>query len=374
MTLSIGTNIRDLRTKYRITQEQLATFLGVTSQAVSRWEGSIVYPDIEMLPSIAEYFGVTIDCLLGIDRDEKERRRLEIYLEIEKGYETGKNSGEEAIRTARQYAAEFPSDGRIELNLADTVSRTYMWATEPPDLDRLSEAEKLYQTIIDTTSDDTIRYKATEGLAALYAVAYKDEQKTDRVLRRLPAMHYSAECIGSRIAEWSGISVGRTQDYIEKLTDSLCMTLEEYVIGLPNGSETWDEKVGMFEQLISIYHFVFGNDLLFYHSRVAELYRVIATYKVAQNRYDETIRCLEKMTFHLKEGAKAKPGDKYTSPFTDTLSYPEDDPLKGGFHNPILHNEAWYVLNEKLTQSRYDPIRDAEGFRAVVEELNRIAK
>ncbi len=374
MTLSIGIIIKNLRTKHQITQEQLATFLGITSQAVSRWESGIVYPDIEMLPSIAGFFGVSTDDLLGINKNEKEKRRSEIYLEIEKGYETGNNAGEDAIETARQYAAEFPSDERIELHLADTICRTFMWGVETPDLLRLSEAEKLYRTIIDTSSTDTVRYTAIQNLAVLYAVGYRDEQKIAIVLSQLPSMHFSAERVGSYVAEQSGLDIGRTQDYIEKLTTSLCSTLEEYIINLPNGPETWDEKIGMFEQLISIYHLVFGENLLFYHSHVAALYRIIATYRVAQNRYEDTIRCLEKMTYHIKERNKAKPGDKYTSPFMDTMSLPEDDPRNGRVFSPILHNEAWYILNNRLIQNRYDPIRDMAGFQAVVDELSQIAK
>ena len=58
----------------------------------------------------------------------------------------------------------------------------------------------------------------------------------------------------------------------------------------------------------------------------------------------------------------------------DTMSLSEDDPTNGGFHAPILHNEAWYVLNNNLTQSRYDSIRDMDGFRAIVDKLSHIAK
>ena len=58
----------------------------------------------------------------------------------------------------------------------------------------------------------------------------------------------------------------------------------------------------------------------------------------------------------------------------DTMSLPEDDLLDGRVLSPILHNEAWYILNTRLTQNRYDPIRDMAGFKAVVDELSQIAK
>ena len=372
MTLSIGTEIKNLRAKRNITQEQLATFLGITAQAVSRWENGTAYPDIEMIPSIAGFFGVSTDDLFGINKDEKEKRREEIYLEIEKMKET-ENSCKDELGMARQFAAEFPSDDRIELNLANTICRMYMW-NETPDIERLSEAEKLYRTLIDTTSDSFMRYKALQNLASLYAVGYEDDEKADCVIREFPPMHFSSECIGSWISEVSNRNIGRTQDYIEKLTHNLCYALTNYIIRMPNGAETWDGKVEMFEQLISIYKLVFGENLLLYHSSVAYIYRVIATYRVAQGRYDETIQALEKMVYHVKGRENAKSGGRYTSPIMDTMIYQENDPLNIEYHAPILHNEAWYILHEKLTQSRYDPIRDMEGFHAVVEELTRIAK
>ncbi len=53
MDIRIGENLRKLRTKNELTQEQLAEVLGVSPQAISRWENNSTYPDITMLPSIA---------------------------------------------------------------------------------------------------------------------------------------------------------------------------------------------------------------------------------------------------------------------------------------------------------------------------------
>ena len=62
--IKIGKNIKKLREKKSITQEKLANYLGVTPQAISRWESETGYPDIELLPLIADFFDVTIDELL----------------------------------------------------------------------------------------------------------------------------------------------------------------------------------------------------------------------------------------------------------------------------------------------------------------------
>ena len=57
----IGQKIKDLRKKADLTQDRLADYLGVSPQAVSRWEANGGYPDMELLPAIANYFNVTID-------------------------------------------------------------------------------------------------------------------------------------------------------------------------------------------------------------------------------------------------------------------------------------------------------------------------
>ena len=80
MNLQVGMNIRELRHRQGITQEKLAEKLGTTPQAVSRWESEVGYPDIELLPHIADAFGVSLDELFGKDAREKEAK-IQYYLE-----------------------------------------------------------------------------------------------------------------------------------------------------------------------------------------------------------------------------------------------------------------------------------------------------
>lgn len=79
MKLTLGENLRRLRKEQDLTQEQLADKLGVTYQSVSRWENGSTYPDLELIPAIAEIFSVTIDALLGIPEAEKEKKAEAAY-------------------------------------------------------------------------------------------------------------------------------------------------------------------------------------------------------------------------------------------------------------------------------------------------------
>jgi transcriptional regulator with XRE-family HTH domain len=65
--MDIGNKILFLRKNKGVTQEQLAQTLGVSNQAVSKWESGQCFPDIQLLPDIARYFNVSSDELLGIE-------------------------------------------------------------------------------------------------------------------------------------------------------------------------------------------------------------------------------------------------------------------------------------------------------------------
>ena len=64
-TINIGLRIRSLRKKKGLTQEGLASALSVSPQAVSKWESGAALPDIMILPTLADFFGISIDELMG---------------------------------------------------------------------------------------------------------------------------------------------------------------------------------------------------------------------------------------------------------------------------------------------------------------------
>ena len=82
MKLAIGENIRNFRKKNDLTQEALADRLGVSYQSISRWENGTTYPDLELLPAIAEVLVVTVDELLGMPQIEKEKRAVVAFDEL----------------------------------------------------------------------------------------------------------------------------------------------------------------------------------------------------------------------------------------------------------------------------------------------------
>lgn len=67
--MDLNKKIKVLRINKGITQEKLAAYLNVSSQAVSKWENGTSSPDISLLPNLSAYFGVTIDDLFTLNAD-----------------------------------------------------------------------------------------------------------------------------------------------------------------------------------------------------------------------------------------------------------------------------------------------------------------
>ena len=88
MNIQIGPKIRSFRLARSMTQEQLAQKLGVSAQAVSKWESGIHMPDIQLLPDLAVIFGISIDELFTMT-EESRMDRIENQLDEIRYLESG---------------------------------------------------------------------------------------------------------------------------------------------------------------------------------------------------------------------------------------------------------------------------------------------
>ena len=125
MQLKLNERIRALRRKSGRTQEELAGLLGVSPQAVSRWEMGGGYPDTETLPLLANCFGVSLDELFGFegDRDRRVRELLDRADRMTWQNEYEDVNLEECAALLREGLAEYPGDERLTMALAGVLSR-----------------------------------------------------------------------------------------------------------------------------------------------------------------------------------------------------------------------------------------------------------
>lgn len=121
--IKLGERIKEFRQRNGRTQDALAEELGVTAQAVSRWEKGICYPDMEVIPSIANYFNVSIDELFGYDNERSKKadalaRQINDMIHQNNGKDV---SMDECIALAREALIEFPGNEKLTLALASAL-------------------------------------------------------------------------------------------------------------------------------------------------------------------------------------------------------------------------------------------------------------
>lgn len=174
MKLSIGENIRRYRQEKGMTQESLAEAIGVSFQAVSRWETGCAYPDIEMIPRIARFFSVSADTLLGIDAASAEERKNEYRLAIRRLQEEGKM--EKALALSKEALREFPHDWYLLADFCDFLrEEIYQGKTE-----YLSELRRNCNKIWEHCTDHDLQMKAIE----LMVCAAQDEEEVEEWIRK----------------------------------------------------------------------------------------------------------------------------------------------------------------------------------------------
>ena len=378
MIIRTGERIRQLRAKKNVTQEQLAVFLGVTPQAVSRWENGGGYPDIEYLPMLADFFGVTTDDILGIHPDTRAQRLREIYAQIEY---TSKNkeASEDTIAYIRAAAAEFPAEERLQDALACEICKVYMWE-ESPNRTKLYEAEKIYKTLIETTRDNDLRCGVLESLCSLYAHGYRDIDKATATAEMLSSMKYTRESVLANVL--GNFDNRYRQEYIVRLVWELGHAMEWSVTSenAPNSPDTWEAKLAALDTILALYDAMFGGDLNYFHEHAAKICRLKATYLVAMGRYDKALDELGAMLSHTLECDALQPGYPFTSYFASELTFPKcDDALPGaaisgeGFDWYIGHNLAYWNL-QSMEQACYDPFRGDEHFQSILARMKERAR
>ena len=174
MKLEIGKNIRKLRRDADMTQEELAERLGVSYQAVSRWENGSTYPDIELLPVLAGMFGCTLDELMGEANGDKIRR----YYEEAEAIPLHDNEAKRDLW--RRAFAEFPN----EINFGHFLCVQLAYNSDCDDEKVTEELHRVATDILNRCTDDAnVRASVIECLAR----GETEERLDDFLDRYVPA-------------------------------------------------------------------------------------------------------------------------------------------------------------------------------------------
>jgi len=378
MQVKIGNKIKELRKRDGRKQEDLANALGVTCQAVSRWEANGGYPDMEMIPAIANYFNVSIDELFGYSKDREEK--LKMILSKAENALNEQGDMTECVEMLRAAAEEFPSEPKVYMNLGFALdllgwkkhgARSFTkdgsdYAFEDTEYNSQNvywqEALRAYEKALtlDITSED--RDVLTQRMVLYYAkMGYFDKATT--LASNQNSLLMSRELLLSLANE------GETRDKYqgEAIIDVLTALKTVIVNSVCTKVSVFSKKEGvaLMIELAHLYEAVFSDGRCGVgHYHICELYMHAALYEA---RFGEGA---EKALEHFKKGFTHKKiyesirctGEYlYTAPLVTKVAFPSEN-------FPSLSKAFWKGWLEVLPDELIERIKtDAEYAECFIE-------
>ncbi len=340
MEYNISENIKFYRTKMGITQEKLAAAIGISAQAVSKWERGDGYPDIAMLPPLANFFGVSIDMLFGY-QGERNRKINEILAEADSLAQADKMAQDvhldRRIELLRDGLIEFPRNERLIMKLADTLTQAGYtklgYASVVEDGQYVAntahnssnpywqEAIMLYELIAETSEDAETVHQAKNDLIYRYG-AVGEYEKASKLVESLPPIGESREIM--RISAVKGaakeIAIGEALLVVTGLLSNLLID------ALVQKPENFDGELPIqtIERAMHLFRMVIPDENYgIYHAQIALLRLYLSEHLWLVGRKDEAFEELDLALEHARrydELITAGKAEKYTAPFLDGVS------------------------------------------------------
>lgn len=333
MNINIGTKIRELRLRNELTQNDLAEFLGVSSQAISRWEIGITYPDLELIPSIANCFNVTIDELFGCE-GEREERISRIIAEADALALDGDDGVniQKRLTILRNGLVEFPRNERLMYQLAAMLSYAG-WRTIGQsghydedgylvnDIERhadngyWTESIKLFEELMLQTKDREIINNSTYDLATLYN-CLGQHHKALTLIDQMPQIWYSREMLRPYATDGKQ-AYQFFAEALLKCAEGFAKVVPQLIFGRKSNCDD-DFAIRMIEGVIKIFEFVFEDGNMGpYHCSVSDLKCYLSIHQWRNGFHDEAFKSLDEALEHAKKRdaimSSADPDPKYTA-------------------------------------------------------------
>ena len=187
MTVNIGRKIRQLRKNKSISQEVLAQALGMSFQAVSKWETGAAMPDVSMIPAIASFFGVSTDELFDFNLLGQEQKVQELCWAAAECRFTDPKRSEQMLREALR---QYPGNEVILNNL--------LYVMQTPD--RYDEVVTVCKSILEITRDDEVKYDVLRILAQTYH-DMGQQALVKPTLEQIPELYFSKLELAANLLE-----------------------------------------------------------------------------------------------------------------------------------------------------------------------------
>ena len=184
--MNLGNKIRQLRKAKNLTQEQMAVYLNISPQAVSKWEMGLSFPDTTMLPTIARLFKISLDELFDYDVNDMEKEIETIRLEYNNYFWSNFEKAEEILLSGLE---KYPASIQLKTELFELYTYNLNKGEHI-----INKAFELSSEIIHLSQDVfcTCRTKANLILVYQYLEGEKGEkhqQEIQETIRSLPYMY-----------------------------------------------------------------------------------------------------------------------------------------------------------------------------------------
>lgn len=269
--MNIGLKIKELRKKSGLTQERLAEYLNISSQAVSKWENGTALPDITLVPKLSSIFRVSTDELFSTKPEITDKRIAEYKEKADKLYKVYDYYGIEKLM--EQAVSEYPSNYEFIFELAHALSHQRRKERN------VQKIISLCEKVVEDCSDERLRQRAIR----LLCLSYADNGENTKALNLI-------DSLPDEVAEKQYLleMVLTGEEKIKQSQTNLLYGIETVVhklIMLSSGSLmgnelSFDEKIQFAKAALNIYSTIFykghksANDGNFRHiyERLAELY------------------------------------------------------------------------------------------------------
>ena len=358
MNIKIGEKIKQLRVRDGRKQDDLANVLGVSPQAISRWEANGGYPDIELIPAIANYFNISIDELFGYSKDRQEK--LKTILDKAEALINGQGDMTECVEMLRAAAEEFPSEPQVLIKLGYALNlhgwkkygaRSYTtndsdYAREDTEYNSgnlyWQEEVRVFERVLtmDITPED--RDAVTMMLVMAYAkMGYSDKSKA--LASKQNSIISCREILMPKATEAEERDKYQGEAIISLLTElknvicnSVCTKVSLF---------TKAEGIKLFVALARLYESIFSDGRCgVAHAHLSELYLHAAVYESRVNKnIDQAFEYFEKGFEHNKcySSVRCNGEYKYTSPLVAKVTFPGDN-------FPSVYSMFWKAWIEVL--------------------------
>lgn len=183
--MKLGEKIKTLRKQKNISQEVLAQYLGVTFQAVSKWENGTTMPDVATIPAIASFFGVSTDELFDFNLYETQKQVEAIVDEHSRYWDTDKPKAEQIIRDGLK---KYPGN--------DILLNCLIGVLELPG--RSDEVISVAKALVESTKYDEVRFDAYRIMAEAYA-SQGDLSAAKDAIEQIPEIYFTKLEVAARL-------------------------------------------------------------------------------------------------------------------------------------------------------------------------------